>query len=618
MNIDDLGVTVTGQLLEMLPEEYGSEGDLLCGALVSHLGEILSWSERVQFYGMSRAEETEDSTIALTLDTVPRRFRDPRRETEKLPEDTLISDRQHYALLGDPGSGKTTTLKRLARAVMFGEVHEESRRWQVPFVFLLRQVPSAEPIHKLIADSLGLRYEVGKKRARRVKLGKDGKLRTVNATVPVYRFGLRPLEEIVAKLLDGIKALVFLDGLDEVPISQRADLEDSIEILARKMKKSKIIVSCRSGDYVRDFDRFEPVEICPLDFDQIETIASRWLPEKEDFLRRLRALPFYDLINKPLFLCQLIVFYRNTGYLPDQPAAVYRRMIRLSLEDWDAQRRVHRKSRYARFDPDQKLDFLAALAYHLTYQIKTKRFSTSQLIAAYAAVCSSYSLPPAESQKVAQEIESHTGVIVESGEDHFEFSHLSLQEYLCAYYLVREPFSSEVGKYLAEYPAPIAVAVSLAANPSNWFAALVLNKGDWFRLSSAAVSSLLSRLILERPQFSKSLYLGAALLRILFLFGRVAEEYVLVLLESTAVQASLVHAFSYYNVDVSRSDEERYWFSLDPKKEAGQTFKLDIGGSLPRNLFIAVASACQIPLARITINGMSLDIIEGSATRADS
>ena len=39
------------------------------------------------------------------------------------------------------------------------------------------------------------------------------------------------------------------------------------------------------------------------------------------------------------FLCQLIVFYRNTGYLPEQPSAVYQKITLLMLEDWDQKRR---------------------------------------------------------------------------------------------------------------------------------------------------------------------------------------------------------------------------------------------------------------------------------------
>lgn len=585
----------------------------------SHLREVFSWSERVQFFGMPRAEATEDSTISLTLDTIPRKFRglkEAGKESDKIPEIALIADSQHHVLLGDPGSGKTTTLKRLARAVLLNGRHQPSREeWQLPIVLRLRDAPSATPIAKVIADALGLKCQEIQKKVERLELGENRKWYPVTVTMHVWMVGTENLEETVAQVLDDNRAIVLLDGLDEVAISQRSSLEEGIELLAKNMKKSKIIVSCRSGDYVRHLMSFDSVEICPLDFDQIETIASRWLTEQEDFLRRLRALPFQDLANKPLFLCQLIVFYRNTGYLPEQPAAVYRRIIRLSLEDWDAQRGVQRRSRYAGFDPDQKLDFLAALAYHLTYKIKTKRFSTAHLVSAYTAVCGSYSLPPAEARMVAKEIESHTGIMFESGGAHYEFSHLSLQEYLCAYYLVREPFARELGRYLAEYPAPIAVAVSLSANPSNWFAALVLNKSDWAQLRGTAVSSLLSRLVQEKPQFSNSPFLGLALLKILFLYGLAVENYVVALLASPEVQASLAEALQWYDIDLSRSDSVDYRFSLRPRNMADHDFRIDVGGTLPSDLFIRIAKRCGISLSTLVISGQSFEVVKDRITR---
>ena len=70
---------------------------------------------------------------------------------------------------------------------------------------------------------------------------------------------------------------------------------------------------------------------------------------------------------------------------------------------------------------------------------------------------------------VVAEIESHTGLIVESHYRHFEFSHLSIQEFLCAKHLVNLPYSQDTIKYFLEYPEPLAIAVSISGEPSLWF-----------------------------------------------------------------------------------------------------------------------------------------------------
>lgn len=144
------------------------------------------------------------------------------------------------------------------------------------------------------------------------------------------------------------------------------------------------------------------------------------------------------------------------------------------LEDWDRERDVIRSSRYADFGPDQKLKFLAALANYLlveTHSVTFKRFAMER---AYVVLCKQFQLPEGQAELVVQEIVSHTGLIVPGRFDTYEFSHLSLQEFLCAYHLLRDPYNPNWGKYLAYYPAPLAIATAMSANPSMFLAALIL------------------------------------------------------------------------------------------------------------------------------------------------
>ena len=153
----------------------------------------------------------------------------------------------------------------------------------------------------------------------------------------------------------------------------------------------KIIVSCRSGDYNQQIEGFNVVEICPLDRSQKYEIANKWLKEPSEFLGNIENCPYSDLSDRPLFLTQLIVIYDNQGYLPDQPSAVYKKMVSLMLEYWDFQRGVKRRSAYAFFTPERKLEFLAAMSYQLTYQSRLKVFREMDLINAYSAFCSTSS-----------------------------------------------------------------------------------------------------------------------------------------------------------------------------------------------------------------------------------
>jgi hypothetical protein len=274
---------------------------------------------------------------------------------------------------------------------------------------------------------------------------------------------------------------------------------------------------------------------------------SGGLVDPTQFLKDLDALPYRDLTDRPLLLTQLLYIYQRYGYLPEQPSQVYRRVISLLLQEWDAERGVVRRSNYAHFDPDRKLAFLAAVAYYLTYRIKTKQFTTRDLEEAYLKICDRFQLAPEQVTHVIREVETHTGIIAASGDDEFEFTHLSLQEFLCAEYLSREPHAEHLKDYMEAYPAPVAITVALSSNASSSFAALFLRSGP---ANYGETGSFLSRLLLERPFFEASASLGMAILKLYADAGRVAwiSERLDELSRLPNVLESIARALEYYGL----------------------------------------------------------------------
>ena len=51
-----------------------------------------------------------------------------------------------------------------------------------------------------------------------------------------------PFQEFLTRT----RAIVFLDGIDEVALDHRAKLKDQIQQLARRLSSSKVVLSCRS------------------------------------------------------------------------------------------------------------------------------------------------------------------------------------------------------------------------------------------------------------------------------------------------------------------------------------------------------------------------------------
>jgi len=266
-------------------------------------------------------------------------------------------------------------------------------------------------------------------------------------------------------------------------------------------------------------------------------------------------------------------------------------VIELLLREWDAERRITRLSKYAQFDARRKVAFLAAMAYEITYRIKVKTFSRDELGRAYAAVRDRFDLPDDEVEQVVQELETHTGLIAYAGESRYEFSHLSLQEYLCADYLVRDQFASNLILYLHEYPSPVAVAVSLSSNPSAWFAALILRFSHY--LQPVSVQAFAARLLVERPLFAVFEGMGYAFIK---LYSEIAaHDHIVRLLGEfvrlPVVAESIHRALMCFRVRADGQSEEGF-VELErmPSVAVGTDFPVPERGSLPRDVLEQVRS----------------------------
>ena len=238
----------------------------------------------------------------------------------------------------------------------------------------------------------------------------------------------------LTRVLDELNAIVVVDGLDEVENS--AALKADIQRFGLALGRSRILATTRSGDHTTVLEGFQVLEICGLSDSQLDAVSSAYLgADSRRFLEKLN--PFTkELATRPLFLMQMMMIFDRTGSTPERPNVICRSLVRLSLQDWDSHRRVHRRSRYADFDTDSKIEFLTALAHDLLVERGKRAFRPEDLETAYIDIAPRFDLPLNESRLVVEEIETHTGIVSSNGVG-YEFSHLSIQEYLAADYLVR-------------------------------------------------------------------------------------------------------------------------------------------------------------------------------------
>ena len=572
---------------------HANSAQTLTPRIESHLDYVIGWSERIEFFGLGHALETDSATVALGVSTTPRHFSALTR-SDDWDEAALLASNRHILLLGDPGAGKSTTLKRLCRLVLREQV-DPADCVQFPIVLRLRLLPLTKSLYEWIADALGLQYETKFDQSHEVRSAAEG---TAARSLQKQMVGDRELDSVIGDLLDETAPLLCIDGLDEIPTERRLKLEQELSQLATRLRRAKVIATMRSGAHLRNQESFDAVELLPLTGPQIEDIASKALGDADAFLEAIKQIPNQDALRRPIALTQLIALYKVRGTLPDQPSVATKKLLALYLEEWDFQNRVNRESRYACLTPERKADFLAAAAFHLTFRIGASNFSRHTLERVYQDIHASFGLPEAEAAKVAEEIETHTGIIVRVGPDHHEFCHLSIQEYLAASYLVRNPFSPEVFDCLAKQPAPTAISVVLASDSVNWLSHIILHSQTQHRLPELADSivEFLRRLILERPFFYQSGLLGYTLLSIAFEFVERDDvnELLQKLLMQDAVRKSLLGALKAYTVRAASTDTEAVAWALRRSPQLSDSLFAPRFGRLSRGLITEEEMAALI------------------------
>lgn len=493
-------------------------------AIGDHHVYVSNWCQEAHS-GFFVGVPADGPTIDLAFRAIPRRVGLGEAELDELDVLTAAS---HVAVLGDPGAGKTTTLRRLARLVALDSPVSSTDDFQYVVLVVCRDEDwssDKDPLYRLLGK----------------KIGVTGKL-----------YGdLDNPESRIREVLD-INALVLIDGLDEVPARVRDEIERSIVNLGRHFRRAKIILSCRSGDYLSPLPGFETAEIRPLTVDQIRRVVESLLAaeEADAFYEALAngRHPAADLANRPLFLMYMLAIFKRRGTIPDRPIDLYEAISRLVIQEWDEQRGVRRTSRYAQFGVDDKRRFLADLAYELICRGRL-RFDDKELVDIYVGLAERYGLPKNEARTVARELESHTGLLVESGEL-YEFSHLSLQEFLAADAMIRGPESARDSWWLT-HPEVSAIAVAMSSDANQWFGELVGRLPPKDLEDVRGVHSFLHRLARERPRFVRSLELGQTLIRLMFRARINDPDVVIELRNIKAIKDSVADAVSEFSARAS-------------------------------------------------------------------
>ena len=216
------------------------------------LGELVHTELYTPMAGVAKVNPKNQASVPLPSVVMRPEFRHLCRITAhadappKQPrsyDDILVAfgEVRRAALLGEPGAGKTTTLWKLARDAVDQALADPL----APLPLLVRLgkwVTPKEPIQQLIERELG---ELG---------------------------------AYLELLLKTRRAVLLLDGLNEVPSGERAAKADLVKAFLSQYKNLSALVNCRELDYTGALDLgLDTVTIRPLDPPRILDFVTAYL-----------------------------------------------------------------------------------------------------------------------------------------------------------------------------------------------------------------------------------------------------------------------------------------------------------------------------------------------------
>ena len=365
--------------------------------LTAHTNNIKRWSGDINFRDLLGAKKLNQIYIELDTYLMPLRthFDSSERKQTKPLQKVIFEKENHCLILGQPGAGKTTAMKKLCSRFFQNEL---SSHYRFPILIRFRDLQgntgSPASILDLLVDLFS--FEIYYK-------DEDNKLKTGIIDKDLKE---RWEEKVLITMIDQMSPIIILDGFDELPShEEKQSILSEIRTLNKSLKKSKVITTCRTGEFNYTLEHTDTFEISPLTSEQIFSFAHKWIKNDEKakkFIDDIERSPFSDTAIKPLSLAHLCAIYERIGSIPDRPKTVYRKVVGLMLEEWDEQRSVKRVSRYSKFESDRKFEFLTHLSYYLTTKFRTTVFTKDQLVDTYLGVCKNFSLPENQSVSAAR------------------------------------------------------------------------------------------------------------------------------------------------------------------------------------------------------------------------
>lgn len=439
-----------------------------------------------------------------------RLMQEERMQAEERRIDERVTDAieksPRLVILGEPGSGKTMSLKYICLMLAYG--YGAARLGLVrPYVPILVRISdyakALETKPALSLDNFLLAY---------IQEAFGGSAR---------------LGEFLRLYLENGLCVVMLDGLDEVSTDMRTGhgshamvvnkVKEFADLWCSEHRRNRIIVTSRIEGYWNDaLPNFDHAQLSPLrPPDEIESFLLRWFTAHEkahnpdlDYANAERKarkrvddlLPVVlssssvrRLATNPLLLTILALIYENVGKLPNKRIELYQIAAQTLIEAWRRMQTGLPDELIAELGQDKIIRIMAPLAYwlHSEHPGGTATQDEWQTKLSNILMDEGFEEEAKDlTNRFLHHARFHSGILAERSHGQFGFFHLTFEEYLAARQIARQRVEERRGMVKLHWRDP------------RWQEVILLTAGQLGIIESKTgdVSDLLVDILDEEPQ----------------------------------------------------------------------------------------------------------------------
>lgn len=336
---------------------------------------------------------------------------------ERVPGLEVVENHSKLIVLGKPGAGKTTFLKHIAIQCILGRFKADL----VPIFINLKNFAEAEHQPSLL------------------KYITEQFVSSASNT------------KAIKQILSQGRALILLDGLDEVKEIDAYRVVQEVRNFSAKFYLNYFVITCRIATREYIFEQFTEVEVADFDQLQINTFVNKWFASKDSSKSKklieklIQNPPLQELATNPLLLTLLCLIFEESADFPLNRSQLYEEGVNVLLKKWDGKRNIERQQTYKNLSLQHKVDLLSQIALK-TFERGDYFFRQRELeqyiadyICNFPNASNQLETLQLNSEAVLKSIESQHGLLVERARGIYSFSHLTFHEYFTAKEIVSAP-----------------------------------------------------------------------------------------------------------------------------------------------------------------------------------